>query len=211
MIFGLIGMSGVGKTTWANRLAAAGFTCLHCDDLIAERLQAHGVVSDTSITAIGHWMSIPNDNQYPAREALYLAYETDVLQIITASLATNPNPHLPLLIDLTGSAIYVAPPILAALRRHTTIVYLAATAAQHADLLGAYLASPRPVLWNGHYQPIAGETSQAALARCYANLLRDRASRYAALAHVTLYPDLHHNPNVTANDFLRHVLAEIRQ
>ena len=211
MILGLIGMSGVGKTTWAKRLAAAGFTCLHCDDLIAEKLQAQGGVSDRSITAIGRWMGFPDDDQYAARETLYLACETEVLRDIAASLAANHTTNESLLIDMTGSAIYVAPAILAALRRHATIVYLATTATQHDDLLRAYLASPRPVLWHGHYQPAPGEAAHTALARCYTDLLRDRASRYIALAHVALPPAIHQNPDANANDFLHAVLAMTRQ
>ena len=39
MVIGLIGMAGIGKSRWAARLADAGFTALHCDDLIAERLR----------------------------------------------------------------------------------------------------------------------------------------------------------------------------
>ncbi len=198
-------MSGIGKTSWADRFVMAGFDCIHCDDLIAEKLQADGVVEGTSVYDVGRWMGLPSDADYPQREALYLAHEADVLRDVAASLAHDGSQDQQLVLDMTGSAIYVDPVILDALQRSMTIVYLAATAAQHDQLLQTYRAAPRPVIWNGLYQPSFHEDPASALARCYSELLRTRARLYAALSHVTLEPAMHQDPSVTVADFLRYV------
>jgi dephospho-CoA kinase len=59
MILGLIGMSGVGKSYWADRLEAAGFDCFHCDDLIAQKLRPGFDVACGSVYDLGRWMGFP--------------------------------------------------------------------------------------------------------------------------------------------------------
>lgn len=205
MILGLIGMSGVGKTVWSHKFAAAGYECLHCDDLIADKLRAEGAVVDGSVYDLGRWMGFPFDARYKEREAHYLAYEAEVLGDIAASLEHSRVQDRRLVIDMTGSAIYVAPAILSALRRRATIVYLAAAPAQYDQLLQAYRATPRPVIWNGLFLPQPHEDHEIALVRCYGDLLRSRAALYESLSDITLDPALHQDDGATVADFLRYV------
>ncbi|MBC8078665.1 MAG: hypothetical protein H7Y32_21495 [Chloroflexales bacterium] len=202
-------MSGVGKTFWASRLAAAGFACLHCDDLIAARLRAHFDIGSGSVHDVGNWMGLPYEACYPARAATYLAYETEVLRTIAHEVGQRATPVAKIVIDMTGSAVYVDRAILAAVRQVATIVYLAADPAHHQQMLQAYLARPRPVLWNGAYQPLPNEPQAAALARCYALLLAQREALYAALCHVRLDAAIHTDPAFSVDAFVRAVNASV--
>lgn len=205
MALALIGMSGVGKTSWAKKFAAAGYACLHCDDLIADRLRATGDLAGVSVEDVGAWMGFPYSGGYARREARYLQSETEVLRDIALSLPHDSGMRRRLVIDMTGSAIYVDPAILGGIRRSVTMVYLRATSAQHDQLLHAYCAMPRPIVWNGLYQPEPGEEPAAALARCYGQLLEVRAELYESLSHVTLEPATFQNPTATTADFLQAV------
>lgn len=206
MIIGLIGMSGAGKSSWASRLADAGFTWLHCDELIADRLRADFDVGAGTVYDLGGWMGLPHELHYAEREALYLHHETDVLRAIVEAVEQGRAPSGDLILDLTGSAVYIDPDVLGRLRRIATIVYLAVSPQLHDQMLRDYLANPRPVIWRGLYQPRPHEPPAETLTRCYPRLLADREQRYSALAHVTIEDALHRDPLFEVEQFLGYVV-----
>ena len=205
MIIGLIGMSGAGKSSWASRLAAAGFTWLHCDELIAEKLRANFDVGAGSVHDLGHWMGFPYEARYAQHEAIYLASETEVLGTIAEDIARGQYASADLIVDLTGSAIYVDPEVLSRVRQSATIVYLAVSPKLHDRMIQDYIANPRPLIWKGFYRPLPHETPAAALPRCYPHLLADRERLYAELSHVTIADALHRSPEFDVGSFLQYV------
>ena len=205
MIIGLIGMSGAGKSSWASRLAAAGFTWLHCDELIAEKLRAHFDVGAGSVYDLGQWMGFPYDERYAEREAIYLASETDVLGTIAQDIAQGQYAGTNLIVDLTGSAIYVDRAVLNRVRQLATIVYLAVSARLHDQMVQDYIANPRPLIWSGLYRPLPHEAPAAALARCYQHLLAERERLYAEFSRVTIPDALHRSSEFDVGAFLQFV------
>lgn len=204
MIIGLIGMSGAGKSTWARKLAAAGWGCLHCDDLIADRLRADVDVGAGSVYDLGRWMGFPYQPGYAAREAQYLRHEARVLEEIAAAIDRWERPH-DVVVDMTGSAIYIDSAILARIRQVATVVYLAIAPRRHAQMIAEYCAQPRPVIWNGMFRPRPGESGEAALARCYTDLIAARETLYEALCDVRVDEALHQDPSFTAAALVRYV------
>jgi shikimate kinase len=202
MIIGLLGMSGAGKSSWAARLAEAGYTWLHCDELIAARISSSDEIGAGTVYDLGTWMGLPSDTRYPAREAIYLEHETAVLHTIADAFEQDGAAPERAILDLTGSAIYADAAVLARVRELATIVYLAVSPARHAEMVQEYIANPRPLLWRGLYQPLPGEPPRDALARCYPTLLETRAALYTRLAHVTLPETFHRSPATTTGDFL---------
>jgi shikimate kinase len=205
MIIGLIGMSGAGKSAWAERLAAAGYAWLHCDALIAERLRAEFDIGAGSVYDLGAWMGFPYEERYAARAALYLRHEGEVLRSIADDLAAAPEQGV--IIDMTGSAVYVDPAVLARVQELATVVYLSVSAAAQAQMLAHYLSDPRPMIWDGMFEQRRGEAPAAALARCYPLLLADRDRRYRALSHITLADTQHRDPSITVDAFLQAVAS----
>ncbi|MGQ9546997.1 MAG: shikimate kinase [Roseiflexus sp.] len=198
MVIGLIGMAGIGKSRWAARLADAGFTALHCDDLIAERLRNEQNADTVTVYDIGRWMGFPYEAHYAARERIYLACEQEVMIGIAERIAKEDN----IVIDMTGSVVYLDMALIQRIRKRATMVYLADEPNLRKRLLAEYLAHPRPVVWNGMYQPYPDEPPAATLARCYSHLVHDRAMRYRQISDVTLEPAYHRNPAFTVTDFL---------
>src|SRR5882762_910213 len=152
----LIGMSGAGKTFWARRIAETGAVAISCDDRIeqklAPRLAGGGY---PGINGVAAWMGWPDSATYSERESEYLAEEIHTLDEILTELEKHPEASL--VLDTTGSVIYVGNNLLMRLRRQMTIVHLAASREEQQLLIERYLNDPKPVLWRGAFQPKPGE------------------------------------------------------
>ncbi|HEY0606237.1 MAG TPA: shikimate kinase [Herpetosiphonaceae bacterium] len=203
MILTLMGMSGVGKTVCATKLAAHGFQVIDCDALLAAKLQA--IVADSGMTLeeIGRWMGFPYEADFRRREALYLACEQNVLHDVlaqtTASAATETN----CVIDTGGSIIYAEPALLQSLRQHSTVIYLRVPDVLHPQLLSSYLLCPRPLIWNGLFSQTPDEQLQDAFRRCYTQLICHRERLYEQYSHLVLEYSDYRQPGFSAEDLLR--------
>ena len=181
----LIGMSGAGKTFWTKKLVEKGAPAVFCDDKIEQRLAPKLRPSGYSgINGVAAWMGWPDSPMYAEREADYLAEEIHTLDEVLQGLEKDPEASL--VLDTTGSVIYVGNHLLMRLRRQMTIVYLAATEQERQLLIERYLNDPKPVLWRGAFQPKSGETPSETVARCYPALMEARRRGYETLAHCTL-------------------------
>jgi hypothetical protein len=181
----LVGMSGVGKTFWAKKLAAAQHPAISCDDRIEQKLAPQLAASGYSgVNGVAAWMGWPDSATYAQRESEYLAEEIHTLDEILTELERQPGKSL--VLDTTGSVIYTGNNLLMRLRRQMTIVHLAASAKEQQLLIERYLDDPKPVLWRGAFQPRAGEKPRETVARCYPALVSARRQSYEALAHCTL-------------------------
>ena len=201
-------MSGTGKSHWSSRLVRRGFKLFCCDDLIAERLKPELTTANGKILSMGEWMGFPYEANYRRREAQYLRYEVEVLSEVldyleSDSHAANQN----IIIDTSGSVIYVGETQLERLRRLTTSVYLDTPLEVQEKMCSAYIAKPPPVLWRDRFSKSPGETNQQALARSYPGLLAARTQEYKKLADVTLDYYLLRQESFGVDDFL----AEIQQ
>ena len=181
----LVGMSGIGKSFWAQRLAQQrGFVRHDCDGAIATELRSLVPVADGEepVHALGRWMGMPWSDGYAAREAQYLGLEERVTRAaLTAS--ADAAEHV---IDTTGSVVYLSETLREALRAQCRIVYLRTPDSARQAMLARYLIEPKPVVWSGAFVASSGESPTSALPRCFAALLERRDALYTALAHVVL-------------------------
>src|ERR1700680_3010589 len=179
----LVGMSGSGKSFWAKKLAAAGWTSVCCDDLIEERLAPRLAAGGYSgINGVAAWMGWPNSMTYVQREAEYLAEEIGVMDEFLNNLEKDSS-GTPIVLDTTGSVIYAQNNILMRLRRQMTVVHLANTEDEQRILVERYLNDPKPVLWRGTFHVKDSETPRETVARCYSLLIAARRKSYETLAH----------------------------
>lgn len=184
-VISLIGMSNVGKSHWARRLArSAGYEHVDCDRLIAQTLFPDPATCP-DLGGLASWLGQPGDDRYTERSRRLLVAEREVMTGVLRRLEAGTGAAR-VVIDTSGSVIHAGEDVLAALRRLTRVIYLEAPPEQAAALYARYLARPKPLIWGDAWQPQAGETVAAARERCYPALLALRAARYAALAHVTV-------------------------
>lgn len=178
----LVGMSGIGKSFWAKRLAERGWTRHDCDAEIGARLGSlvTAAPGEEPVHALGRWMGMPWSEGYGEREARYLALEETVTrEALDASGEDS-------VIDATGSVIYLSEELRDALRERCRVVYLRTPDQRRDAMLKRYLEEPKPVVWAGAFSTSEGERPEDALPRCYAELLAIRDARYRAMAHATL-------------------------
>jgi hypothetical protein len=181
----LIGMSGAGKSYWTARIAAAGYPAISCDTEIESRLKpALETGGYHGINGVAAWMGWPHLPTYTGREAAYLSEEIAVLDEVLTGLQKNPGRDL--VLDTTGSVIYVGNHLLHRLRKQMLVIYLAASRDEQQLLIQRYLEDPKPVLWRGAFQPRPGEDPKETVARCYPVLIGARRQSYEAIAHCSI-------------------------
>lgn len=174
MILSLVGMSNVGKTHWSKKLEALGFARFGCDD---------GIERVLGVDDLAAWMGFPDAPTYRDREREYLAAETRVIRFVLSRLDAIGGD---VVIDTTGSVVYLGDALLAELRARTKVVYLQADETAVAAMAEKYFVCPKPVVWGRHFVPATTETLDETLRRCYPNLLAWRDERYSQLAHLTI-------------------------
>lgn len=181
-----IGPSGAGKSGRSSMLA---------DEWDCDRFEVDALVGKTkairdalqpiegkdAAEKMGKWMGMPWKKHHREREHLYLHAEKHVMQRILQTAAD----YRTLIIDTSGSGVY-HPIEMQALRRGSLMVYLKPDEALCEAMLGQYLEHPKPVSFNGLWQKEKGEKNEAALARCFKNMLAARMELYPLFADVTV-------------------------
>ena len=190
--FSLIGMSGAGKSHWSKKMESLGFQIYSCDDLIAERLGQKLEEKGKSTINLAKWMGQPFSEGYPEAEAFYLELEGAVISQICDELENSSQKDKQVVVDTTGSLIYLENKLLNRLRNLTLTVQLKLPEEKHEKLFETYLLDPKPVIWGEVYLPREGESPQNTLGRCYRELLSFRNKRYGLLADCVLDYSFHH-------------------
>jgi len=203
MRISLIGMSGCGKSYWTKKLAGSGFRAFYCDDMIEDGLAPELMKPDGGRMEVGEWMRFPFDPGYQSRESRYLSLEKAVLDEFLCRIGNPVDRSLDeLVIDTTGSVVYVGDKILEKLRKTTTVVHLETPPDIREQMLNLYMANRRPVLWRGYFNKAPHETNDAALVRCYADLIDDREKLYEKWSDVTVGYPVHSRNELSPEEFL---------
>ncbi len=165
MKFSLIGMSGTGKTYWSKELEKRGFKRFSCDVLLGKKL----VGEFDGIRSVARWMGRPSDIQYKKTSKEYLACEQKALdEILKFVEECSDN----VVIDTTGSVVYLDKNILRELAVLTKIIYLKIPDSYYGEMEKKYFSDPKPVIWGS--------------AKNYRDLLAFRARKYEQLADFTV-------------------------
>ncbi|MGC9963969.1 MAG: hypothetical protein ABSE08_01020 [Syntrophobacteraceae bacterium] len=204
MLLSVIGMSGSGKSYWAEKLSRRGFRRFCLDSLIAQKISAKLGREDGSLMTLGEWMGFPFQDGYQGREDLYLSAEkqlmTEVLDWIEENACAGSDENV--VVDTTGSVIYVGEDILNRLRSLTTVINFTFPTVVREAMLRQYMSNPRPVLWRGFFNQEHGESVEDALFRCYHELLDSREIAYRELTDIEIDYFTRNSPVFRIVDFL---------
>ena len=180
----LIGMSNVGKTYWAKRLADTGFLHVNCDALIEEKLRREiPGFGEKGIRGVASWMGQPHEEGFAEKQKKYLEHEASVMrEIIHAARGKKQN----VVIDTSGSVVHAGDGPCASLAEHSFIVYIEVPKGGEQQMLELFLKEPKPVVWEQFFTQKDGEPAKDALARSYLELLDFRAGKYRHYADVVV-------------------------
>lgn len=205
MKISLIGMSGSGKSYWSKQIQGKGFKRFCIDDLIEEKLGDElKHLGYNGINDVSKWMGQPFDQQYPQASKRYLDFEQEVTEEILTVIEKTKN-HKNIVIDTTGSVIYLDKEILQKLSTLTTVVYLETPASIQQKMYQLYIKEPKPVIWGDSFNKKPHEKNIEALKRCYPELLAFRTKKYEKLADVTLDYFEVREPGFTLDTFLKKI------
>lgn len=207
MKISLIGMSGSGKSFWAKRLEALGFQRFCIDDMIEERLGEELTrLGYQGINDVARWMGQPYEAQYGSTSVRYLALEAEVLHEALEAVEKAGAAER-IVVDTTGSVVYMDEDILRRLSEGTTVVHLEVPSSVLDQQYQRFLADLKPVIWGTVFSQQAGETGQEALARSYPELLASRDQHYRRLAdHALPYHVVQHQ-SFSAEDLVDYLTA----
>jgi shikimate kinase len=205
----LIGMSGAGKSHWAQKLAAAGFRVISIDDRIEKKLAPELAAGGyRGIGGVAAWMGWPDDQAYREREKKYL--ECEVKSMGEALDEIQASGEEGTVLDTTGSVAYTGEEICRRMQSLTSVVYLEASPAEEEVLIARYLSDPKPVLWGDQFDQRSGESTQDAIARCYPRLIAHRKKYYERYAHRAVSMERLWKLNLDARGFLELLEGQAR-
>jgi shikimate kinase len=203
MIISLIGMSGSGKTYWSKKLERVGFKRYSVDDLIEEKLEKELSKLDyLGINGVAKWMGQPFEPQYKKASQTYLALEEKAIETVFALINGTKKTSQNIVVDTTGSLIYLRQDILLELAKLTKTIYFKIPKEVEKHMYELFLKNPKPVIWGNMFMRQEGEDNRHALCRCYPKLLKYRASQYQKLAHLILDYSLLKSSSFTARKFI---------
>jgi hypothetical protein len=197
----IVGGSNIGKTELTRKFAGQGYRVVCCDDEIEKFLGPYLVGHGYSggIKDVAKWSGQPFDERYPLNSAIYGNFEEQVMSIIIDRLFDGER----LVIDTTGSVVYVGSFLLQMLTYLTKVILLD-TCPEHIESdQQRYFAEPKPVIWgDGVYAPRPGEDPMDALRRCYPALVSTRRERYLRMAHIIVPYAQHRDPKFGVNELI---------
>ena len=170
----LIGMSNIGKSHWARRFKRRhGFQHFEVDDGIQEKL------SLSSISRSAEWMGHPYDPGYKEKASEYLTLESELTDIAD-KISGN------VILDTTGSVIYLDDADRSKLSQNYLVVYLSARPEDLERLVDRFKSSPKPLIWGDHYHKVAGISDQESMMSLYPSLLEKRDEMYREMADIEI-------------------------
>lgn len=212
MRIALIGMAGAGKSYWSTKLQRAGFKRFCCDDMIAQRLAPDLIGNGPEVITVARWMGFPHEAGYKERESRYMQCEQEVMEeILTILSGDTGEEDSDIVIDTTGSVIYVDENLLRKLKRYAPFVLLLTPPRVRKILLEAYISKPHPMVWRNFFQQNAEESPWQAMARCYPKLFDSRKELYEKYADICLDFYEIRKPGFGIEEFIRKIKSLLSQ
>lgn len=196
-------MSGAGKTYWSKRFEKVGYRRFSVDEFITVKLNKELKSKGFKGTEdVSYWMGQPYDKRYPKTSKKYLHFENEAMFDIFAEinkLGENSN----VVIDTTGSVIYLDDKIMNKLDTISTVIHLSIPESVQKEMYNLYLKDPKPVIWGHSYRKNNGESNEEALCRCYPDLLQYRLRKYKKNSDFELEYKSLRKPGFKIHDFLQ--------
>eukprot|EP00871_Galdieria_phlegrea_P001662 jgi/Galph1/2497/GphlegSOOS_G1151.1 len=207
----LIGMSNCGKSLRSKQLEESyGFERVGIDDKIEEQvvhlLKEEGY--EVGIEGVAKWMGYPFEKRFYKNQTLYLQYENKFTYQAAIEARSQKRS---VVLDTTGSVIYLETTTLQLLSDTFLIIHLEASEEMLQEMIGLYFEAPKPVIWGDAFEQEQQEDGYTALRRCYPKLLRYRLGKYQKLAHVSVPANISMNPSANLQTFVESIRQSLKK
>lgn len=197
-------MSNSGKTYWSKKLEKKGFIRFGCDDLIEKKLEKElRQCGYSGIKDVAKWMGQPYEKKYLKNSQKYLEFEKQAMADSLLKIGNKFTNGENIVIDTTGSLIYIDEKIILRLKTLTKIVYLDTPDSIKEEMYRNFLKNPKPVIWGTIFKKIEDEKPFKALAKYYPILLAYRTRKYQKYADITADYFLLRRKSFTLINFLQ--------
>jgi hypothetical protein len=205
-----VGMSNCGKSYWSNVLRnECDFELLSVDEQIERAIEPElRKLGYSGIDGMAEWMGFPTDNRFEKNQRMYLNYEEKITASACDALSSKMENFV---LDTTGSVVYLSEGTLQALRSGFLVVHLAASDDMLDIMTDNYFATPKPVVWGDCFNRKDDEDVETALRRCYPKLLRERRTRYAKLADVSVPAAVSLSREIDLKEFVDYIRSQLPQ
>lgn len=166
----LLGMSGVGKSFHSGKLKREGYKVFHIDDQIALSL------GEKDVHDIASWLGQPYDEKYKGNSETYLSLEDRFTREALVYAENHPDERI--VIDTTGSLVYLGDETLEMLSKVEVSILLDSSEDVVERMIGTYLREPKPVIWGEMAALFSKEGYLEEVKTFYPELLRKRRSLY---------------------------------
>ena len=156
--------------------------------------------SSKTTLSLASWMGQPYEKKYPERSTRYLESEARIMEKIIQDLEDDKNENI--VVETTGSLIYLDEKILKKLKDLTKVVYLETPESVIIEIFNLYMLDLKPVIWEESFSKKTDETNKQALQRSFYELMKFRLKKYEKLAKSSVDYHLLHSKLFTVDDFL---------
>ncbi len=175
----LMGMSGIGKSYHAQKLKhIRGYTLFSIDDMIAKEL-GEGDVHD-----VASFLGEPYEEKYKENSKKYLELEERFTKEAIEYAKLNKDKKV--VIDTTGSVIYLSDELLNELRSFPKTIFLETDNTLIKQMIRHYLLEPKPVIWGELARDFTAENYKEKLTHLYPILLQSRVEKYVSISRIRI-------------------------
>jgi shikimate kinase len=206
MLLSLIGMSGSGKSFWSKKLEQNSFEVWNCDHKIEEELEPElQKLGYKGLKDMSKWLGQPFEERYHKNSRIYLYLEQKITDSILEKIEKGLFKEKRLVIDTTGSLIYLKPQTLQKLKDLTEVIYLKVPSDYLKKMQDQYFLDPKPVIWGDIFNLKNDENPQEKLKELYPKLLEFRQQKYQELAKKTFDAKELRENKININQFLQKI------
>lgn len=185
-----IGMSNIGKSFRSTQISELkNYGRYEVDAVMG---QAMGI---SDMNTFAGWLSFPYSSGFAERQSYYLEKEKEM------TLAVASQQENSLLLDTTGSLIYLDQDVWTYLQKNFLVVMLDAAESMIHQMTTLYFQRPKPLIWGDIYTQKEGESEEEALKRCYPELLKYRRKKYFELSDIVIPGEISANENISPERF----------
>ncbi len=193
-------MAGAGKSHWSKKLEKESFTRISCNELIGQDLAGILKKSGDTTFNLAKWMGHPYEEGYKEKSKKYLELEKNAVKKIHKLLTHMVNENV--VIDTTGSIIYLDNKLLKLLKNKTRVIWLDTPRRVLKEMYSAFLKKPKPIIWGSSFTQKPNELPDKALTRSYKHLLYFRLKKYKELAHMRFDYEVLRSKDFTVKNFI---------